>query len=401
MIEEIKRIAQLIEKRSFISLDILGETNFEKLIIEKMKKLGIESPLNYYFKLVESTEAYQELLEELLVSETWFFRDPASFAFLKQFVLKELLSSHTRKHFNFLSIACSSGEEPYSIAMQMLEAGLTENQFSIDAIDVSRVSLKKAMDGVYTNNSFRGIQTENSIFMNYFEHFHGSGHLFKIKKNVQKCVKFHCGNALDETNSIYQKSYEVIFCKNVLIYMKSTAQQKLLRNLNKLLINNGVLLVAPVEVEYIKKMGYKPLAFRNSYAFQKKVATQEIPKKMSLHESVKELIKKEKPCDDLQNTNIILKAKECADSGEFDEAYNMCQKYLSENGPSASAYFLLGLIAHAKEKVKEAEDYFLKTIYLEPEHYESLIYLALLSEKKGEMNQAKLFFNRAKRINKS
>ena len=240
MIDEIKRIAQLIEERSGINIDSIGEANFQKNISVKMKKLGIVSPKVYYFKLVESASDFQELIEELVVPETWFFRDPASFAFLQYYVTHDLLPSlKFNRRINFLSVACSSGEEPYSIAIQMLEAGLKPDQFSIDAIDISKVALKKAKEGVYTSYSFRGMAGTDSRFTTYFDIFENRGHLFKIKKNIKKYVNFYCENVLDETHLPHENYYDVIFCKNLLIYMMPPAQQQLLINLNKILLDPG------------------------------------------------------------------------------------------------------------------------------------------------------------------
>src|SRR5262249_46449070 len=103
--------------------------------------------------LKASRKAFDLFLEQVLVPETWFFRYPDAYQYLKRWARQQIA---TRKHLRILSVPCSTGEEPYSIAIALFDAGLTPQQFTIDAADISSNALKKAQAGIYTNNSFRG-----------------------------------------------------------------------------------------------------------------------------------------------------------------------------------------------------------------------------------------------------
>ena len=395
MDEITSRIAQLIERRIGVNIDSIGEANFQKIIREKMKGLGINELKTYYTRLDQYTLDFQQLVEEIIVPETWFFRNPTSLEFLQYYVTKILLPVMNRS-IKILSVPCSSGEEPYSIAIELLRVGLSSQQFTIDGIDISQIALKKAQEGIYKSYSFRGLESNDPKINAYFE-THGSW--LKIKRKVKDCVKFFYGNMLNE--NCFHEKYDIIFCKNLLIYMSPLAQKQILNTLDRILLDQGILIVSPYEVECIKKTGYFPSSYPKSYAFQKNpfpgmVKKEDIePKKPAFSEKViqipEELIV-------LEKKEQIKEAKQLADSGQFEEASKICKQYLERNGPHAEIYFILALMAHALEKDEEASEYLLKTLYLEPEHYEALIYLALLAEKKDEVAQAELFFNRANRL---
>ena len=98
----------------------------------------------------------QALVEEVVVPESWFFRDDRPFEVLADFARAGWLVDPARPPLSALSLPCAGGEEPYSIAMTLLEAGLPAGRFRVDAVDVSARSLARAIAGVYGPNSFRG-----------------------------------------------------------------------------------------------------------------------------------------------------------------------------------------------------------------------------------------------------
>lgn len=399
MDKTIQPFAELLEKRIGINIDAIGEACFQKIIRDQMKNLLITECDEYYIRLINSYKDFQDFVEKLIVTETWFFRTPSSLEFLSYYLIQVLIPSlSVERKIRILSVPCSSGEEPYSIAMQLLESGLSAKQFVIDGIDISHLALKKARARKYTKYSFRGMNENDPRIHAYFDF---KDELYTIKKSISSCVQFHYGNILEKSLEIYEYSYDVIFCRNLFIYMVPDAQQKLLSNLEKLLSSNGVLIVSAVETELLRRSGYVAYPYPKSFAFQKKslfkIVEKEIPEVKKIQEPQKNIVEIKSTVS--EDVNLLKRAKECADSGHFDEASEICNNYLSLKGPNATAYFILGLIEHAADKDNEAEEYFLKTIYLEPQHYEALIYLALLAEKKGEAEQAKLFFNRAKRLN--
>ena len=133
----------------------------------------------YLRRLQTSLAELEELIELVVVPETWFFSDRKPFTFLEHYVKSEWLPNRNNGILRLLSIPCSTGEEPYSLAMLLLNAGLTPDKFRIDAVDISKKALLKATNAVYNQNSFRGEdlpqreryfqQTADQSFKNSFD----------------------------------------------------------------------------------------------------------------------------------------------------------------------------------------------------------------------------------------
>ena len=117
----------------------------------------------------------RQLIETVIVPETWFFRDREAYVALVKVVLEEWLPAHGDGPLRLLSAPCSTGEEPYSMAMALFDAGLPANRFHIDALDISARSLARARRAFYGRNSFRG--TNLSFRGRYFQAAAGGHHL--------------------------------------------------------------------------------------------------------------------------------------------------------------------------------------------------------------------------------
>src|SRR6266446_6784075 len=121
-----------------------------------MAARGVTDRAAFAERLENSSEDLQALVEQIVVPETWFFRDVQPFRFVGRWVATEAARSGPERVFRVLSIPCSTGEEPYSIAMSLLDRGVPAGSFTIDAADVSRRSLAHARAGRYGKRSFRG-----------------------------------------------------------------------------------------------------------------------------------------------------------------------------------------------------------------------------------------------------
>src|SRR5262249_21641542 len=149
------------------------------------------------------------------VCETWFFRDPASFDAFTQAAL-EWLGRNPAGTLRILSVPCSTGEEPCSLAMRLLDSKVPPHRFVIDAVDVSGRSLARAQRALYGKNSFRG---GDLSFRD--RHFRETAEGFELSDTVRKCVRFHQDNVLAETFLAGHEPYQIIFCRNLLIYFDS------------------------------------------------------------------------------------------------------------------------------------------------------------------------------------
>lgn len=424
-------IEALLKTKIGFNVNSIGETKLNRAIEIRSFACG-ECDVKSYLQILQSSpQELEELIENILVQETWFFRDRESFNFLHHYVKSEWLPSLERKKLKVLSIPCSTGEEPYSIAMSLVQAGLTTEQFCIDAVDISKKALEQAKQAIYGKNSFRGKE------LNYRDkYFQSTPKGYKLIDFIKKTVNFRQGNILN-ANFLKNNKYDIIYCKNLLIYLEPLARSNVIEFLNKLLNVNGILFVGSAETTQLKTQEIELVRHPFAFAHRKVKRTQEqkdekiIPfrnnleskqlllvrqggKELTTAPQLKVFPTKLKPSS-LQGPEFVIQnsvkltaktsekclfkeARELADRGELDEAIHLTKTYLNQNRTSAPAYLLLGEIHQVQGKEKEAEEFFQKALYLQPNYYEALMHLTLLKERQGHSAQASVLWQRIKRL---
>ncbi|MER9607029.1 CheR family methyltransferase, partial [Mesorhizobium sp. M0243] len=134
----------------------VGPTVVRQAVRDRMEACRITNPQAYREHLTVSSQELQELINAVVIPETWFFRDREAFT---------MLARHARVHkpaqpIRVLSLPCSTGEEAYSVAMAMFDAGFEAHEFKIDGVDVSSRNIATAERAIYGRNSFRGSHLE-------------------------------------------------------------------------------------------------------------------------------------------------------------------------------------------------------------------------------------------------
>src|SRR3984957_20432818 len=150
-----------------LDAESIGVACVERAVRERLAARGLKDVQVYWEQLISVEQELQELIEVIVIPETWFFRDPQAFAALVQVVREEWLAKHPEGTLRILSLPCSTGEEPFSTAMALLDSGLPPSRFYIDAIDISTRAISWAERGVYGKNSFRA--KDLSFRDRYFE----------------------------------------------------------------------------------------------------------------------------------------------------------------------------------------------------------------------------------------
>lgn len=257
--EFLNQAIHLIESKYGLKPNVTGFQTWNEVLKERMLACNLSSFDDYLLQLQMSPEEEQELVERIMIPETWFFRNKEAFEFLS-LVAKE--SQFKPSFLKVLSLACSTGEEPYSIAMALFDAGLAKQDFIIDAIDINKKALIKAQIGLYGSNSFRG--KDLSYRNRYFDETKEGD---VIKDIVKGQVHFYYGNILDERLAFDFPFYQVIFCCNLLIYLNQEARQSVLDCIKDLLAPNGVLIVGAAETQIIRNAGFVSSQFANPCAF--------------------------------------------------------------------------------------------------------------------------------------
>ena len=148
-----KRIEELLRETMGLDAASIGATSIHRTARLRMKSLGLKRMEDYHQLLAKSRVEWNELVESVIVTETWFFRDREPFGALVRLVFEEWLPAHPTAPLRLLSLPCSSGEEPYSLAMiaREVQAGMAvKKRVEIEGVDASDAALEKARRGRYT-----------------------------------------------------------------------------------------------------------------------------------------------------------------------------------------------------------------------------------------------------------
>ncbi|MFP3473530.1 MULTISPECIES: CheR family methyltransferase [Burkholderia] len=212
----------------------------------------------YWQQLNASADERRALIELFVVPETWFFRDREAFATLARLALERLAATPGRV-IRVLSAPCSTGEEPYSAAMALLDAGLDPASFMIDALDLSVRAIEQARLGCYGRNAFRGTATEFRA-----RYFTPAADGWLLDERVRARVQFRQANLIEPGVDTGIR-YDFVFCRNVLIYFDRDAQDRVIGSLESWLADDGMLFVGPAETGVAMRHGMRsarvPLAF--------------------------------------------------------------------------------------------------------------------------------------------
>ncbi|MBR8101999.1 protein-glutamate O-methyltransferase CheR, partial [Burkholderia cenocepacia] len=219
----------------------------------------------YWQQLNASADERRALIELFVVPETWFFRDREAFATLAR-LAAERLAAMPGRVIRVLSAPCSTGEEPYSAAMALLDAGLEPASFAIDAIDLSPRAIEQARLGCYGRNAFRGTATEFRT-----RYFTPTRDGWLLDERVRACVQFGHANLVEPLADTGIR-YDFVFCRNVLIYFDRDAQDRVIRSLDERLADDGVLFVGPAETGVAMRHGMRSARVPLAFAFHREPA---------------------------------------------------------------------------------------------------------------------------------
>jgi len=407
------RIEALLRKQIGLDAASIGSSLIERTIRLRMKQHGLKHIEAYRDLLATSAAELHELIEAVVVTETWFFRDREPFNAFVELVRHEWLPRHPVGPFRVLSVPCASGEEPYSLAMALLDAGVPDTRFAIDAVDISANALARAEKAVYGKNSFRG---RDLAFRSRYFHHTKEGYV--LNSSVRATVNFRRENILDDGFLQGAAPYDFILCRNLLIYFDRATQVMALEKLHRLLAPEGVLFVGPAELPMVNQGGFVsanlPLAFAcrkfnvasaaPTKPRRRKPGTLQIPGvtvpaakingEPGPEDRAPNQTAADRPSD--MTTDSLEAARQLADIGQLSQAAALCEAHLASQGPSAEGYYLLGLTKDASGD-PEAVAFYRKALYLQPNHYEALVHTALWLEKNGDANGARPFRRRAER----
>jgi len=401
-------LEQLLKEITGLSVDSIGADTVRRIAERRMRDVGLEN-LSDYLELVNRSEVEkQTLIDDVTVPETWFFRDHEPFRYLVQFVRS--LQRADGKPVHILSVPCSTGEEPYSIAMMLLDAGFDKNSVKIEAVDISQRVIEKAIRGLYGNNSFRG--ADQLYRKKYFREERG---MYVIADSVKEMVHFSNQNILSPGFLAGAPPFDVVLCRNLLIYFDLETKIKVMTCLHERMSDNSLLVLGHAETGRMAEGLFESVRQSGTFAYRKVVKGKTrlrvpavVKKLVSTNTYKSSSTKRHNPAGvgDTERPRLTKKTKQhlldeiqtLADQGDLEQAEQRCTEFIATTPDSAQGYYLMGLIMLGQDDSRQAMDNFKKALYLDSKHYQALVHLAVLAEEAGEIKKAQNYRARAERL---
>jgi chemotaxis protein methyltransferase WspC len=424
----VPRVQALLRQRMGLDAASIGAAAIERAVRERMSACPGQDPQIYWERLCASEVELQELIEAVVVPETWFFRDREAFSALRNMADAQLNNGPAGRILRVLSLPCATGEEPYSMAMALLDTGIPASRLQIDAVDISLRAIAYAERAVYGKNSFR------STDLGFRErHFTRVEQSYQLSDAVRQPVHFRQANLFASGAFPEEHVYDFIFCRNVLIYFDRAGQKLAVRLLGRLLAPGGTLFVGPSESPLLLDLGYASAKIPLAFAFRRAtvvpaatnpaaaavnarplhslssrplgrqrvlesgaiarpaVATPKLPQQRAL-------VTDPMPMSQINPESLLEEAQRLADQGKVAEAMLICQRILNDGRPSARAFYLLGLLHDTTNEPAQASAHYRKALYLDPTHREAMLHLAEALIREGATAEAQRLFDRAGRI---
>jgi len=220
-----------------LNLDLSNykETQMKRRLTSLYIKRGFTSFVSYFNALTKDKDLMNEFMDRVTINVSEFWRNPTRWTVLEQKYIPEMLRRTPR--LKCWSAACSTGEEPYTLAMLLMEANA--DRPDILAMDLDDLVLSKALKGEYIERSVRDIPP--TYLTKYFSKVNDT---YLVDQSLKKLIRFRKGNLLLDR---FEKDFDLIICRNVMIYFTETAKQELYHKFSQSLKPDGLLFVGSTE----------------------------------------------------------------------------------------------------------------------------------------------------------
>lgn len=461
---QLGKIANIVRKEIGLNFENNRLDDLERGIISALEEIKIENKTEFIENLstASSIEPFflKVLSSHLTVGETYFFRENPAMSFFVKRMMPEVISKakQDNRAIKIWSAGCSSGEEAYSLAILIIEhfPELPRNSFSILATDISSKAINKAISGKYTEWSFR--ETPESLKNKYFVQKDG---LWNISPGIKRFVNFSYLNLANESYSSQiaaTDNVDIIFCRNVLMYLAPDKIKKASENFYNSLNNDGWFITSQVELndEYFSL--FNKVYFENGIFYQKnevnkktkslpytnyleQVLTKTNPGNTKSQRRVSKDIDREvksaflpniseadvppnsvseTDIDELYNAGRYLDciklcisaignnqkshklqtilAKSYANIGRYKEATSVIDKIITEGLSDEDIFYLYGTILHELNEIGKAKEAFNKGLYINPDHLFSHLMMGNILNQEGKKTIANKHYSNVLKI---
>lgn len=276
--DEYRLLRDLVSERLGVWFGPEARVSLERRLRERLTARGVATFSDYYQVLKYSpvaVEEWEEAAELLTTHETYFFREDYQLRAFKNELLPMLAErGKARRRLHVWSAGCSTGEEPYTIAILLLESGLFEGwDVRVYGSDVSKKCIGAARRGVYGAASFRATSDEEKE--RWFSRVDEEGEPgFAVAPPVRSLCHFGQMNLLDDERTHLVGRCDVVFCRNVVIYFDAQARRRVIEMLYERLVPGGVLLTGHAESLLNISTAFELLHLREDLVYRKPMTAQ-------------------------------------------------------------------------------------------------------------------------------
>jgi chemotaxis protein methyltransferase CheR len=417
----------------------------------------VEEFIEELLSLSPTQNQIEILASHLTVGETYFFRERSAFEILEQSLLPVLIAARrkTEKRLRFWSAGCSTGEEPYSLAILLdkLIPDLKDWNVTILATDINTGALRKAEEGIYSDWSFR----DNPPWFkeHYFEKMDGNHH--RLLPGIRKMVAFSYLNLSEDHYPALQNNtnaIDFIFCRNVLMYFAPGQIVLTVERFYRSLLGGGCLIVSPVETALLTHSPFVTVRFQDSTFYKKDAHKTKVLQKVAeyvekgsipcpslppitakrlrrvrplpptrpaelkkpekaertpyeeaavlyqngFYPEAEEILRKLMSNGGRNQESCVLFARVLANQGKLEEAFGCCEEAVSADKCNARLHYLLATILEEKKQVEEARVSLKKALYLDRNFVLAHFALANLSLRSGKAADARKHFRNVTEI---
>lgn len=254
MIKDYEDFKKFILQSTTIDLNAYKERQMKRRIDTLISRNKYDGYDSYSQAIKKDKKLMEEFINYITINVSEFYRNPNLWKTLEDVILPDLISKFGPR-LKVWSAACSTGDEPYSLAM-VLAKKVPMRDIKIIATDLDEQVLEKAKDGVYGENSIKGLPKEFQD--KYFENM--GDRFYKISDDIKRCVEFKKSNLLKDP---YPTGCHLIVCRNVLIYFTEEAKKDVYEKFNKSLVTDGCLFVGNTE----QIIGYRDMGYSYDHLF--------------------------------------------------------------------------------------------------------------------------------------
>jgi chemotaxis protein methyltransferase CheR len=385
-------LQRLVSARLGLNLSRRNDRSIADIFNRQLARLRIPSLREYQARLEAEREdgpLWRELIDELTIAETYFFRDQGQMELLRTEVLPDLLQEAQGRMLRIWSAGCSSGEEPYSIAILLdeLRPGGPPGQVEITGTDVSALVLEQARKAVYRERSLRSTPALTRQL-----YFQKKGRDWELLSRIRKKVSFWSDNLARPTGPA-RSGIDLIVCRNVLIYFERHQIASILARFTNALRPGGYLLTGHGELQGIEKHQLDTCNFKHSLIYRRTNQFALMSQAPTAPPPGRLLVPLPQPSAPPSWPDEALdfagRLREAMQRGDLETARELCRRAAIEQPLAATPRLMEAHIARRQGKLERARELLQQALYLEPESPWIFLELALFWAASDEKDRAR------------